>query len=260
MAGLNDRYQYKDPFTLCEEATSEKAWRIADPEDAERLKDYTLLCSFVFELEYQGEHTVSWLDGTFSLFDDLVQGDKPYCTLANIADADGEVRKPRTGVFYYNKTPPWIVDQMMMITEIYQTIFSDNFVVVPILNEEHFKTWLGDNPNRMDVYSDFVMVPLANNVLVKAANPKYVKYFKTTEKDILHIIPFQFAYIDSERVVLAPAGSLAKWFDIGFNMPMDFFKKAVLASNTNADTLALTLLSVTTGDHAVEDVKEETKK
>lgn len=257
MAKLNDMYQYKDPFALCEQANGTYSWKLAD-DSVEGMEDYTLLCSYVFEEKFKGENTISWIDGTFGVFD-LLKSDKKLYRIEKIADADGQVRGERLGVFYYNKAPSWIIDQMFVVTEIYNTIFSEDFTVVPILNEKEFDIWLGDEPNRIDSFSDFVLIPMDTKGLSAGINPKYAKYFKEEPEAKLFIVPFQIAELDKEHAVLIPATSLAKWFNACFKLPMEFFKNSVLASNTEANTAACTLLSVTTGAHDTSLVEAEKK-
>lgn len=257
MAKLNDMYQYKDPFALYEQANGTYSWKLAD-DSVEGMEDYTLLCSYVFEEKFKGENTISWIDGTFGVFD-LLKSDKKLYRIEKIADADGQVRGERLGVFYYNKAPSWIIDQMFVVTEIYNTIFSEDFTVVPILNEKEFDIWLGDEPNRIDSFSDFVLIPMDTKGLSAGINPKYAKYFKEEPEAKLFIVPFQIAELDKEHAVLIPATSLTKWFNACFNLPMEFFKNAVLASNTEANTAACTLLSVTTGAHDTSAVEAEKK-
>lgn len=53
MAKLNDMYQYKDSFALCEQANGTYSWKLAD-DSVEGMEDYTLLCSYVFEEKFKG--------------------------------------------------------------------------------------------------------------------------------------------------------------------------------------------------------------
>lgn len=260
MAKLNEVYQYKGPFTLAEQAVDSDicgagAWHLVDATE-EGAEDYTLLCSYVFEEAHKGENTVSWIDGTFALFDLLKFGKELY-RIRRIADADGQVRGERLGVFYYNKAPSWIINQMIAITEIYSAIFALDFFVIPILNEEAFNIWLGDEPNRMDAFSDFVLVPLSSKSLLKGVNSKYAKWFKEEPEDKILIVPFQIVELDKEHVVIMPASSLTKFFNACFKFPLDVFKKLVLSPNTDADTMPLTLLSVTTNSHDIDSVEDK---
>lgn len=223
---------FKTSIELLETGNTENAFTCVNPEYA---SGYKILCALKLDGTDESEErtrAIGSIAAAFAIFEAYTINGKPSFIITEIRDENGEVGN-WTGVCLNNDCELWSVAVAEHIsTALFNCYGNTNSLVrVPIHDEDEFATWLSLTPTRFAFQNDIILIPLDNNILDKATNPKCRKYFNTYRAGRTYIIPFMIRDISSTNILLQPYGDLAYLINISLPFTMTEFQEHILVGH-----------------------------
>ena len=220
-----------DSYTAHKSAASTAAFKPIKELD----KKYQFLIGF-----HDTEAKDSWIAQVFELFTKCpltASGEystEPAMVLTRIKDENGAFENHHMdsvpyGWFVRNDLPMWIIQILNELTlrMIYTFGTVPNKYTIPIETNEHFDSWLGEDPLAIAFTDDVVFVKLSKAEI----NSTLGTFAYRWELPEQIVIPMMIGDISSEEITLIPNYSLGRLIPIKLTLKMDEFKEYVLKKN-----------------------------